>query len=379
MVRHSQQGVTMKGSTGLISFLLLASLACSSTDEGGGDGPQLSANVVEVIGGNDQTGPVGQQLPTPIRIQVLDTIEAGGSAAAGAPPSEPVPIPGQLVNFVITSGGGSVFVGSVQTDSLGQAQNLWTLGPTSGTQCLEARAMEGGVPVTFAQVCATATPGALAHAGFLSDTAVVYGDSTYRIPVWATDAFGNTVSAPAPTSLDSLPIVADSLGYRTAFNGAGWYRLTLGGDTLVIAQHLPRGRYRIAYHRNDTTYVETGRISSPNPGGLNTWCAVLPGGQFDGYTGARLRGYGADSVWTTRQVGAGAVDTIGTGTSSNLRFCSAVNHGIANGEPRFRLRAAEYFTGAAYLETDATRRIDTFTWIMPPTAQRADTLWFGLH
>ena len=369
----------MKGSTVLTSLLLFASIACGSTDEGGDDGPQLTANIVEVIGGDDQTGPVGQQLPTPIRIQVLDTIEAGGSAAAGAPPSEPVPIPGQLVNFVVTSGGGSVFVGSVETDSLGQAQNRWTLGPTAGTQCLEARAMEGNVAVTYAQVCATATPGALAHAGFLADTAVVFGDSTYRIPVWATDAFGNAVPAPAPASPDSLPIVTDSLGYRTAFNGAGWYRLTLGGDTLVVAQHLPRGRYRIAYHRNDTTFTETGLVRTPDLVGSNVWCSAQ--GSIVEYTGARLATYRVDSVLVTQQIGGGAVDTLYDGDDQlGHRFCSLVNYGIANGEPRFRLRAMGYVSlgWPAFDETDGTRRAGAFTWIMPPTAQRADTLWFGL-
>src|SRR5438477_10760974 len=50
----------------------------------------------------------------PITVHVAD---ANGVAVAG-----------QLVNFVVVSGGGHVFAGSGQTTASGDAKDLWTLG-----------------------------------------------------------------------------------------------------------------------------------------------------------------------------------------------------------------------------------------------------------
>jgi len=76
-------------------------------------------------GGEGQTGVVGSTLPQPIAVQVTGVW----------------PVNGQIVNFVVTSGGGSVFANVLMTwrpstgpwaglDGIGQ--NNWTLGPTAG-------------------------------------------------------------------------------------------------------------------------------------------------------------------------------------------------------------------------------------------------------
>lgn len=90
----------------------------------------LESNPVQmdVIAGNGQTGLVGEQLPSPLVVRVTD--------ANGAP------VPGQIVNFRVTGGGGSVFAGAALTDADGRAQDWWTLGSEVGENRLEARAVD---------------------------------------------------------------------------------------------------------------------------------------------------------------------------------------------------------------------------------------------
>lgn len=361
----------------LLLMGVLTLVSCSGNETSPSDpGPVLKANIVEILQGDGQTDTVNQQLPVAIRVQVLDTTAApGGSAFASA--GVPAPVPGQLVNFVAVSGGGRAFAGSAITDDSGRAEDFFILGPSAGAQCMEARAVVGGVPVTYATACATAVAGPLAHAGFNADTIVIPGDSILRIPAWATDSFNNPVPVPAPGNPDAMGLAQDSLGWKSVPGTLGWFRLVLGGDTLVVAEHLPRGRYRVAYHHADTAWVEEGRMNWPNQLGTGDFCSVFVG--FTGYTGQRLRTYRADSVYITRQVGAGAVDSLDQNTSHDQRACSAVDYGLSlGGTSNFRLRVEEFLTAAQYHETDLSYQIAPFTFVMPPGGGRADTLWFGL-
>src|SRR6476659_8180753 len=73
---------------------------------------------MEVVSGDVQSGTVGTELAQPLVVKVLD--------AAGTP------ISGQLVNFRVTAGGGSVFAGAAITSSSGIARERWTLGTVAG-------------------------------------------------------------------------------------------------------------------------------------------------------------------------------------------------------------------------------------------------------
>jgi hypothetical protein len=101
-----------------------------------------------IVGGADQTGPVGTELPAAIVVRVVDT-------------KTQAPASGQLVNFVVVEGGGSVFAGSAQTNAQGEARERWTLGTKLGAQALEARAVDQttGEAITFARITGTATAG----------------------------------------------------------------------------------------------------------------------------------------------------------------------------------------------------------------------------
>src|SRR3989454_4789121 len=91
---------------------------------------QPSAPVsVQVVSGDLQSGPPGKELPNPLVVKVVD--------ANGLPQS------GQLVNFRVTSGGGSVFAGAALTSLSGIAQERWTLGTNpADSQRVEARAVD---------------------------------------------------------------------------------------------------------------------------------------------------------------------------------------------------------------------------------------------
>ncbi len=81
----------------------------------------------EVVSGDGQTGPVGEELPDPLIVRALD--EKGKR------------VKDQLVNFRVIAGGGSMFAGASITDKHGLAQDYWTLGPEAGENVVEVRAV----------------------------------------------------------------------------------------------------------------------------------------------------------------------------------------------------------------------------------------------
>jgi hypothetical protein len=88
---------------------------------------------LERYAGDGQTAKVGTQLANPLGVRVLD--------GAGDP------MPDVTVTWTVRSGGGSVRPASSIPDEEGKAFTLWTLGPTSGTNTVEASA--GGATITF--------------------------------------------------------------------------------------------------------------------------------------------------------------------------------------------------------------------------------------
>ncbi len=98
---------------------------------------------LEVTGGDEQTGLVGEELPDPIIVRVT---------------GPDGPAPGVLINFVVTTGGGHVFAGSALTNSAGEAKERWTLGAEAGENVVEARGVDQttGDAIVYAQIHATA-------------------------------------------------------------------------------------------------------------------------------------------------------------------------------------------------------------------------------
>ncbi len=87
--------------------------------------------------GNNQTAKAGTALTVQIVLRVT-----GASN---------VPIPGQTVGLVITSGGGSLSPQSAVTNALGEVTVRWTLGPQTGPQTATATAGALG-PIAIAAI-----------------------------------------------------------------------------------------------------------------------------------------------------------------------------------------------------------------------------------
>lgn len=101
-------------------------------------------------------------------------------------------VAGQIVNFIVTDGGGSVYAPAGITGKDGIVSELWTLGQQAGPQTLEARAVDSdGNPLLLGKVSAIATPG---QAVSISGTDVVFWTGERRdlgSALGARDKFGN--------------------------------------------------------------------------------------------------------------------------------------------------------------------------------------------
>ena len=97
---------------------------------------------VAIVGGNAQTGIVGQMLTAPLVVRV-------GTVSA--------PVAGALVNFVVVRGGGQVWAGSALTAANGIARDFWILGTdTDSAQVVEVRAVRpNGTRVVYGTFTAT--------------------------------------------------------------------------------------------------------------------------------------------------------------------------------------------------------------------------------
>ncbi len=129
-----------------IAGALIAVLAVTAAC-GGGSGNQVgtrTASKLLIVSGDTQSGAPGEELSTPLVVRVID--------------SNGAPVQGQVVNFRVVTGGGSVFAGTAITDGDGMAQERWTLGPAVGLQSVEARAVDShtGAAIVFATFTATA-------------------------------------------------------------------------------------------------------------------------------------------------------------------------------------------------------------------------------
>lgn len=111
------------------------------------------------------------------------------------------PVPGIVVTFAVTSGGGTVTSATASTDSVGVAVvGSWTLGPTAGSNTLSATAGGTGAagtvtgnPVTFTATASAGPPSsATTTASQSAASAPVNGHVTATIKV--RDAHGNPVS-----------------------------------------------------------------------------------------------------------------------------------------------------------------------------------------
>jgi hypothetical protein len=132
----------------LATAALCTAVLASCHDSSSGPEPLGPPASLQVVAGDGQRGEVGKELANPLVVKVTDK---KGHALRD-----------QIVNFVVTSGHGSVFAGANITNEKGIAQERWTLGTsTAEDQTVEVRAVDNktGAPLVFATFTATPLPG----------------------------------------------------------------------------------------------------------------------------------------------------------------------------------------------------------------------------
>jgi adhesin/invasin len=170
---------------GGVALLSSAIVFLSCSDSPTENEAQRIPAALNIVSGDEQEGTVGEELPDPLVVRVED--ENG------------LPVLGQLVNFRVTSGGGSVFAGSGLTNALGVVQDRWTLGTsTAQAQRVEARAVDPntGAAIVFATFTAIPLPGP-AHSVTKAEGDGQSGMLGAALPeslaVRVTDRYGNPV------------------------------------------------------------------------------------------------------------------------------------------------------------------------------------------
>lgn len=184
---------------------------------GDGTGPESGPPASLTISGQPQTGTVGQPLPQSITGTVVD---AQGNAVANA-----------VISWV---GDGQVFAASSQSSASGQISNQWTLGPTAGTQRMEARWInpQNGATVVLGVFTATGTPGPAAYLAVgntLSGGRYGFGNSPYTMPPFLVmDQYGNAVpfrlEAQAPLAVQGTTEGTDAARTLVVVDETEWNR-----------------------------------------------------------------------------------------------------------------------------------------------------------
>lgn len=163
-------------------LLGLLAAACNGEVVGGGQRPSR----VEVVSGDLQVDTVGKEVAQPLVVRVVDDRDR--------------PVKNQLVNFVVTAGGGSVFAGAAITNADGEARERWTLGTVAGdTQRVEARAVDPatGQAIVFATFRAVGVPDVLAGlepVGPTTRTGTAEDPVADSLAVRAVDRHGNAIA-----------------------------------------------------------------------------------------------------------------------------------------------------------------------------------------
>jgi hypothetical protein len=174
----------------------------------GCDSPSASGGTLAgfQVQGDGQGGHAGVELPQPIQVTALDT--------------DGQPLKGVEVQFVVTSGGGSLLVAQARTNADGIVQNRWTLGTVAGdSQRVEVRASHpaAAAPRTYAVLRA------VARAGTPSAIQVLPGHPDVPDAPYFGPAFEETIVAPAVRLVDA---------YGNPVPGATvtWHVLKGGGE-----------------------------------------------------------------------------------------------------------------------------------------------------
>lgn len=195
-----------KGSAVLAGILII--VGCSDNPTSSSTDKLLDSGGVtlSIIQGNNQTATVTDILPLAC---IVELRAPGGE-------QEDNPLPGVLVNFVVTDGSGNVYAGSAITDDVGRAAEIWTMGTVAGSQSMEARAVKSdGTPVVFETFKATAEPGLAVDANYIWSINVGWLNEKFIVSerYGGVDQYGNEEATVDPSTFTlSIPEPFQSSG-----------------------------------------------------------------------------------------------------------------------------------------------------------------------
>lgn len=190
-------------------------LGCTGAERLASTSPIRFPARMEITAGDGQSATVGRELASALTVRVVDSTGA--------------PIAGQIVNFRVVAGGGSLFAGAAVTDSRGRAAERWTLGTVAAdSQRVEARAVdpETGRAITFATFSARAIADSAARLERLSpdSQSTTVGTATPTAPaVRAYDRYGN-------------PTPGVSVAFRASEGGGEVSDTLVTADSLGVAK-----------------------------------------------------------------------------------------------------------------------------------------------
>ncbi len=195
--------------------MLLASAGC------GGDDLLLPSSgepsLITAVGGNGQTGIVGQPLETPLQVEVTDP--------AGRP------VPGVEVVFIVPAGGELTPKDTMITGPDGRATVNYRLATVAGRQTIEARAKpvvaSPSLTTTFSQTAEPEIAAELIIAGGDDQTAEVRAALADSLAVKAVDRFNNGVPGVEVTWVSDDGTVSPT-SVVTGADGRAAAQLTLG-------------------------------------------------------------------------------------------------------------------------------------------------------
>jgi hypothetical protein len=193
--------------------LLVAALTLASCDSPSGSGGSTPVRL-DVVSGEGQRDTVGQELPQPLVIRVLD--------ARGRPVRD------AIVDFRVTAGGGAVSAATANTDAGGEARVNWTLGTsTRGGQNVNARVFdprneEAMVFGVFSAVAVADVPADISPTGPAEFTIAPGG--ALPVGVRLLDRYGNRVAGAGVSwqAADGAVTPAEGVTDSTGVVSARW-------------------------------------------------------------------------------------------------------------------------------------------------------------
>lgn len=254
---------------------------------------------LEIVSGNTQTAPAGTELPSPTVVRVTNSSGQG--------------VAGQIVNFRVTEGGGSVFAGTALTNAQGIAQERWTLGTTPGvTQKLEARAVDAatGEKRVFATFTATAAdPATTVTSVAVSPTAsnMTVG-GTLQLAAQAKNASGSNLTGKSFTwsSTNTTVATVSSAGVVTArAAGTATIRAVSEGQTgsatvTITAASVAKDTIPPGNAGRPTVTVTA--VNSTSFRVSATWGAATDAAKYNWSAGSNAGGYSTNGSVTSTSV-----------------------------------------------------------------------------